>query len=57
MGFEKARQKGSHVVMRKFVNEKKIGCVVPIHKEVAIGTFHNILKQAEIDPENFLKNC
>ena len=33
-GFEVARQKGSHVVLRKFEGREKIVTVVPLHREV-----------------------
>ena len=32
LGFKVARQRGSHVVLRK----DDCGCVIPIHKELAI---------------------
>jgi len=35
-GFAQARQRGSHVVMKKSTPEGSIGCVVPIHDEVAV---------------------
>jgi len=50
LGFVKVRQSGSHVVMRC---ESK-GCVVPMHKEVKIGTLAGLLRQAEVSPEEFL---
>lgn len=56
MGFEKARQKGSHVVMKIITPEGSIGCVVPMHKEVAKGTLSSILRQAKITTEEFEKN-
>ena len=52
MGFDNVIQKGSHVVMKK----GSVGCVVPMHKEVAIGTLHGILRQANISPEDFMNN-
>ncbi len=55
LGYVQARQRGSHVVMKKSTNEGSIGCVVPLHNEVAIGTLHSILKQARISTEEFLK--
>jgi len=55
-GFQKVRQKGSHVVMKKETPEGIKGCVVPLHKELAIGTLKGILKQAGIDPEEFMKD-
>jgi predicted RNA binding protein YcfA (HicA-like mRNA interferase family) len=51
MGFVVARQKGSHVVLRK---ENK-GCVLPMHNEVAVGTLKSAIKQAGISPEEFIK--
>jgi len=51
LGFYEARQKGSHVVMRR---EHK-GCVIPRHKELAIGTLRSAMKQAGISPEEFLE--
>jgi len=45
LGFVQARQRESHVVMKKSMPEGSIGCVVPMHNEVAIGTLRSILKQ------------
>ncbi len=50
MEFAVARQKGSHVVLRK----GNRGCVVPMHKEVAVGTLKSAVKQAGINPEDFI---
>ena len=36
-GFQQVRQRGSHVVLKKKTPEGDIGCVVPLHKELAIG--------------------
>ena len=52
MGFSQARQKGSHVVMKK----GSFGCVIPMHKELAVGTLASILRQAHLTPEEFLEN-
>ena len=38
LGFEQVRQTGSHVVMKKKTEEGEIGCVVPVHRELKIGT-------------------
>lgn len=51
LGFQKARQSGSHVVMKR---ESK-GCVVPMHGEVKIGTLAGLLRQAEVTPEEFMR--
>lgn len=52
IGFTVARQKGSHVVLRRGSS----GCVVPNHKEIRIGTLSGILKQAGVSAEEFIKN-
>ncbi|MBU0544214.1 MAG: type II toxin-antitoxin system HicA family toxin [Proteobacteria bacterium] len=51
LGFKIVRQRGSHVVLRK---DNK-GCVIPIHKELAIGTLRSAIKQAGITTEEFIK--
>ncbi len=50
LGFYEARQKGSHVVLRKENN----GCVIPRHKELAVGTLRSAIKQAGITAEEFI---
>ena len=50
LGFHQTRQRGSHVVMKREFS----GCVVPLHKEIKIGTLSGILKQASVDPEEFI---
>ena len=47
--FVQIRQRGSHVVLKKQTPEGDVGCVVPLHKELAIGTVKGILKQAKVD--------
>jgi predicted RNA binding protein YcfA (HicA-like mRNA interferase family) len=49
--FSVVRQKGSHVVLRR--GDK--GCVVPLHKDLAIGTLRSALKQAGLTIEIFSK--
>ena len=53
-GFVVVRKRGSHVVLKKHTTSGNIGCVVPLHKELAIGTLQGILKQAHIAPEEFI---
>jgi len=50
LGFSVVRQKGSHVVLRK----RNHGCVIPTHKELAVGTLRSAIKQAGINVEDFL---
>jgi len=55
MGFEEIRQKGSHVILKKQTATGAIGCVVPLHKKVALGTLKGILKQASVSQEEFIE--
>ena len=55
MGFEQVRQRGSHVVRKKQTPEGAVGCVVPLHRELAIGTLRTILKQAGVTPDEFME--
>lgn len=56
LGFIRVRQRGSHVVMRKDTPKGSLGCVVPLHGEIAVGTLNGILKQSKITPEEFIAN-
>lgn len=55
LGFEQVRQTGSHVVMKKATEEGEIGCVVPVHPELKVGTLSGILKQAQVTVEEFIE--
>ena len=50
LGFQKLRQSGSHVIMRR---DSK-GCVVPMHSEVKVGALAGVLRQAGVTPEAFI---
>lgn len=50
LGFHQVRQKGSHVVMRR--GDK--GCVIPRHKELAVGTLRSAIRQAGISVDEFV---
>ncbi|UBF27749.1 type II toxin-antitoxin system HicA family toxin [Kovacikia minuta CCNUW1] len=54
LGFEQVRQSGSHVVLKKESEEGEIGCVVPMHRELKVGTLSGILKQAQVTVEEFI---
>jgi len=54
LGFIRVRQRGSHVVLRRETSEGVTGCVVPMHKELAIGTLRGILRQAQVTPDEFI---
>ncbi|MCX6866453.1 MAG: type II toxin-antitoxin system HicA family toxin [Verrucomicrobia bacterium] len=50
LGFIEARQRGSHVVMRR----GEAGCVVPMHAEIKTGTLAGILRQAGVAADEFV---
>ncbi|MBK6657938.1 MAG: type II toxin-antitoxin system HicA family toxin [Proteobacteria bacterium] len=50
LGFEKVRQRGSHVIVRNGAR----GCVIPLHAELKTGTLAGLLRQADVTPEAFL---
>lgn len=56
LGFEQIRQTGSHIVMKRKTETGEIGCVVPMHRELRIGTLRGILKQAQITPDEFIES-
>ena len=56
LGFGKVRQRGSHVVLKKETPAAAVGCAVPLHRELAIGTLRGILRQARVTPDEFMEN-
>jgi len=54
-GFQISGRTGSHVRLSKQTHEGKVGTVVPIHKEIKIGTLKSILKLAKISEDEFTK--
>ncbi len=55
MGFEISGRSGSHVRLSKITPEGKVGTVVPMHKELKIGTLKGVLKLAKVDEDEFFK--
>ncbi len=51
LGFVVARQRGSHIVLRR----GSMGCVVPNHRELKVGTLVGLLKQAGVSPDEFVR--
>jgi predicted RNA binding protein YcfA (HicA-like mRNA interferase family) len=49
------RQRGSQVILKKWTSEGEVGCVVPRHREVAIGSLRGRLKQAGVTPDEFME--
>ena len=55
-GFSISGSSGSHVRLSKMTPEGKVGTVVPMHRELKLGTLRSVLKLAKIDPEEFEKH-
>ena len=55
IGFQITRQSGSHIIMIKFIDDKKFTVVVPRHDEIAKGTLLSIISQSGLTKEEFLK--
>jgi predicted RNA binding protein YcfA (HicA-like mRNA interferase family) len=51
IGFAVLRQQGSHIILRK----GSMGCVVPNHREIKIGTLSGVLKQAGVSADEFIE--
>ncbi len=51
-GFVRKSQKGSHV---KLTRPDGRTVIVPMHREVSLGTLRSILRQAGLEPEEFLQ--
>jgi len=54
LGFRQVRTRGSHVVMKKETAEGAVGCVLPLHRVLAVGTLRSALRQARVTSEEFL---
>lgn len=52
-GFRIVSQRGSHIKLAKKAKNKTYIAIVPNHKEIAVGTFNSILKQAGMTKEEF----
>ncbi len=54
-GFGISGHSGSHVRLSKITPKGKVGTVVPLHKELKIGTLRGLLKLAKVDLDEFAK--
>lgn len=52
-GFLQVRQKGSHVIMQKTIEDSTITVPVPLHSEIRIGTLMSIIRQSGISRSEF----
>ena len=49
-GFARVKQRGSHLKLRH--TETGRICVVPLHRELAVGTLASVLRQAGLQPDH-----
>jgi predicted RNA binding protein YcfA (HicA-like mRNA interferase family) len=54
-GFNIVGQKGSHVKLKGVYNGKSRIVIVPMHREIAFGTFRSILNQSGMTLDEFNK--
>jgi predicted RNA binding protein YcfA (HicA-like mRNA interferase family) len=55
VGFIPVRQRGSHIIMKKSTEQGSKALVVPNHREIDKGTLLEIIRQADLSKEEFLK--
>jgi len=55
LGFFVDRQRGSHVVLKRVAADGERGCVIPMRREVAVGTLRSALRTTDVTPEEFAK--
>jgi len=53
LGFRQVSQRGSHIKLRGVVGGKLQTVIVPDHKQIAVGTFSSILRQASLTRTEF----
>jgi len=54
-GFHVKGQRGSHVKLVKYVGDRKVVTIVPLHKELKVGTLLGVLRLAEISRKEFIE--
>ena len=52
-GFERIRQKGSHIIMQKRLEDTTVTVPVPNHPEIKIGTLQSIIRQSKLNRQLF----
>lgn len=56
LGFVIVSQKGSHIKLRKTIDDSVFSPIIPNHKEIAMGTLQSILRQAGITKKELDEN-
>jgi predicted RNA binding protein YcfA (HicA-like mRNA interferase family) len=54
-GFQRVRQRGSHIVMQRRGSQGTTTVPVPNHRAIRIGTLQSILRQSGVPKEKFLR--
>lgn len=52
-GFYFISQKGSHAKLKKTMISREVITIVPLHKELTIGTLKGVLELAEVNKKDF----
>ncbi|MBV9210128.1 MAG: type II toxin-antitoxin system HicA family toxin [Acidobacteria bacterium] len=52
-GFVEKRQRGSHVIMQKAIDDSTISVPAPLHTELRIGTLLSIIRQSGVSRSEF----
>jgi len=55
IGFRPTRQHGSHLILVKQTDSGRKGLVVLMHREIDLGTLLEIIRQAGLKRDEFLK--
>lgn len=56
VGYEIARQRGSHVRLRHPTDSRRRPVTVPLHDELAFGTLKRILRDAQLTVEELVSH-
>lgn len=54
LGYEKDRQRGSHIIMRQVENPYR-RITIPNHKEIAKGTLRVIIRETGLSIDGFIR--
>jgi predicted RNA binding protein YcfA (HicA-like mRNA interferase family) len=54
LGYEKDRQRGSHIIMRQVENPYR-RITIPNHREIAKGTLRAIIREAGLSVDDFIR--
>ncbi len=55
LGFRRVRRRGSHAILVRESAGGRTGCVVPVHRELKIGTLKGTLRQARVSPDEVVQ--